>query len=109
MPIIELWHWRVTDPASGRRYVTRYPMTEASALHFDPSAERVPSSWELRPLWHVTQGGAFGRHVAPAGRRVHPPHGAAAATIHIGYGEQRPDSKPALPNQAPVSVSSPST
>jgi hypothetical protein len=41
MPILELWHWRVTDPASGCRYVTRHPMTEASALSFDQEATRA--------------------------------------------------------------------
>jgi len=46
--VIELWHWRVTDPVSRRRYVTRYRMTEASALDFDPTAERVEGSLERR-------------------------------------------------------------
>jgi hypothetical protein len=47
---IELWLWRVTDPASGRSYVTRYRMSEASALDFDPAAERVPDSLEVCEL-----------------------------------------------------------
>jgi hypothetical protein len=45
---IELWHWRVTDPVSRCRYVTRYRMTQANALHFDPAAERVEGSLERR-------------------------------------------------------------
>jgi len=64
MPILELWHWRVTDPASGCRYVTRHPMTEASALSFDPEATRAPESWELRPLWHWTPGSPSPRKAA---------------------------------------------
>jgi hypothetical protein len=46
--IIELWHWRVTDGVSGRRYVTRYKMTEVNALDFDPAAERIEGSLERR-------------------------------------------------------------
>jgi hypothetical protein len=42
----ELHHWRVTDRVSGRRYVTRYPMSEASARDFDPMAERVSAACE---------------------------------------------------------------
>lgn len=58
MPTLELWHWRVTDPASGCRYVTRHLMTEAGALSFDPAASRVPGTWELRPLWRWAGGQA---------------------------------------------------
>ena len=50
MNTIELWLWRVTDPVSHRRYVTRYRMTEADALDLDPAAERVPGSQELRQV-----------------------------------------------------------
>jgi hypothetical protein len=48
--IIELWFWRVTDPVSRRRYVTRYRLNEADALDLDPNAERVPGSRELRSV-----------------------------------------------------------
>jgi len=48
MNTIELWHWRVTDPVSRRRYVTRHRMTEANALDFDPAAQRVEGSLERR-------------------------------------------------------------
>jgi len=48
MNTIELWLWRVTDPVSHRRYVTRYRMTETDALDLDPAAERVPESLEVR-------------------------------------------------------------
>jgi hypothetical protein len=34
---IELWRWRLTDPESGRRSVTRYRMTEAEARQVDPA------------------------------------------------------------------------
>ena len=47
---IELWLWRVTDPVSQRRYVTRYRMIEADALDIDPAAERLPGSQELRQV-----------------------------------------------------------
>jgi hypothetical protein len=46
--VVELWYWRVTDPVSRRRYVTRYRMTEANALDFDPAAERIEGSLERR-------------------------------------------------------------
>lgn len=45
---IELWLWRVTDPVSRRRYVTRHRLNETDALDLDPNAERVPGSQELR-------------------------------------------------------------
>ena len=52
--IIEVWHWRVTDPVSRCRYVTRYRMTELNALDFDPAAERIEGSLE-RLVVHVDQ------------------------------------------------------
>lgn len=72
MPTIELWHWRVQDRVSGRRYVTRYPMSEADALDFDPSAERLPGSWELRLLWQAPHRGVDHRHAAAARPRHDP-------------------------------------
>lgn len=50
MNTIELWHWRVTDPVSRCRYVTRYRMTQANALDFDPGAQRVEGSLERRAV-----------------------------------------------------------
>jgi hypothetical protein len=47
---IELWFWRVTDPVSQRRYVTRHRLNETDAIDLDPNAERVPGSMELRPV-----------------------------------------------------------
>ncbi len=47
---IKLWRWRVTDPDSGRRTVTRHRMTEANALLQDPTAERIESSLEERQV-----------------------------------------------------------
>ena len=47
---IELWLWRVTDPVSHRRYITRYRMPEADALDLDPAAERVQGSLESRQV-----------------------------------------------------------
>ena len=46
MPTIDLHRWQVTDPVSGRRYITRYPMSEANAKDLDPKAERVEGSHE---------------------------------------------------------------
>ena len=46
MQFIDLYRWRVVDKVSGRRYVTRYPMSEASAQDLDPQAERVEGSHE---------------------------------------------------------------
>ena len=70
MPVIELWHWIVTDRVSGRRYVTKYLMTEASALNFDPCAERLPESQELRPLHQATRTSHIGRQSEPVAARV---------------------------------------
>lgn len=40
-----LWTWIVSDPVRpGRRYRTRYEMSEADALELDPTAEKVPGS-----------------------------------------------------------------
>jgi hypothetical protein len=50
MNTIELWPWRVTDPVSHRRYVTRYRMAESDAFDLDPAAERVPGSREVRQV-----------------------------------------------------------
>ncbi|WP_088287454.1 hypothetical protein [Ideonella sp. A 288] len=72
MPTIELWHWRVRDRVSGRRYVTRYPMSEANALDFDPCAERLPGSWELRPLWQAAHRRADHQRPMAAGGGVGP-------------------------------------
>ncbi|CAD5374727.1 hypothetical protein RA210_U70043 [Rubrivivax sp. A210] len=44
MQIVDLYRWRVTDPVSQRRYVTRYPLSEANARDLDPAAERVEGS-----------------------------------------------------------------
>lgn len=46
MHTIDLYRWRVTDPVSGRRYVTRYPMSEFNARDLDPQAERVEGTHE---------------------------------------------------------------
>jgi len=46
--IIKLWHWRVTDKVSRRHFITRYRMTQADALDFDPAAERIEGSLERR-------------------------------------------------------------
>jgi hypothetical protein len=46
MQVIDLYRWRVTDLVSGRRYITRYPMSEANAKDLDPKAERIAGSHE---------------------------------------------------------------
>ena len=46
MQIIDLYRWRVTDGVSGRRYITRYPMSQANAKDLDPKAERIEGSHE---------------------------------------------------------------
>lgn len=48
MKTIDLWRWRITDPASGHRYTTRHRMTDADALALDPAAQRVEGSLEQR-------------------------------------------------------------
>lgn len=48
MRTIELHRWRITDPATGRRYTTRHAMTEADAKATDPAAEPVPGTREVR-------------------------------------------------------------
>lgn len=73
MPTTELWLWRVTDPVSGRRYVTRYPMTESNARDFDSHAERVPGTWELRPLWQYAHRSDLAQRPKAAGHLVTQP------------------------------------
>ena len=46
MQIIDLYRWRVTDRVSGRRYITRYPMSQPNAVDLDPQAERVEGTHE---------------------------------------------------------------
>jgi hypothetical protein len=53
MQIIDLYRWRVTDRVSGRRYVTRYPMSEANALDLDPRSERIVGSHERMEVRRV--------------------------------------------------------
>lgn len=50
MQTIDLWRWRITDPATGRTYTTRHRMTEAYALSTDPQAQRVAGSLEQRQV-----------------------------------------------------------
>jgi hypothetical protein len=62
MATLQRWRWRVTDPASGRRYVTRHHMTEADALATDPAAERVEGTLQVLevadgPNLHSTSSG----------------------------------------------------
>ena len=47
---IELWRWRLMSPETGKRYQTRYRMTEADARLVDPTAERIPGSREVRSV-----------------------------------------------------------
>lgn len=42
MPTLIRYRWHVTDPASGRTYLTRCHMTEADAKATDPNAEPAP-------------------------------------------------------------------
>jgi len=41
MTTLHRWRWRITDPQTGRRSVTRWLMTEADARATDPLAEPV--------------------------------------------------------------------
>lgn len=54
MPTIHLWRWRLTSEITGRRYSSRWVMSEADALALDPTAERLPHSLEVR---EVPEGG----------------------------------------------------
>jgi hypothetical protein len=65
MEVLELYRWRVTDPVSGRRYITRYPMSEVNAKHLDPQAERIDDSLQRMAVRKpVPQPRPHGRHVA---------------------------------------------
>jgi hypothetical protein len=50
MKTLELYRWRITDPASGRKHVTRHRMTREHALQVDPHAQPVEGSLELRAV-----------------------------------------------------------
>lgn len=43
-----LWRWMVTDEITGKRYMTRYAMTEEDALRRYPDAEKVEHTREVR-------------------------------------------------------------
>ena len=60
MQELDLYLWRVTDRVSGRRYITRHPMSEVSAKDLDPAAERIDSSHQRM---------AVARFVAPPSAR----------------------------------------
>jgi hypothetical protein len=53
MHMIDLHRWLVTDRVSGRRYVTRFPMSAANARDLDPMAEMVPGTQERIPVQQV--------------------------------------------------------
>jgi hypothetical protein len=61
---VDLCHWLVTDRVSGRRYVTRYAMCEASAKDLDPQAKRVDAT-------HVGPT-VLSRAPKPVGRELRP-------------------------------------
>jgi hypothetical protein len=44
------WRWVVTEEWSGRRIKTRHVMTEADALERDPTAEKIPGTYECREV-----------------------------------------------------------
>lgn len=69
MKTVELWRWRITDPANGRRYTTRHRMSAADALATDPKAERVEGSMELR---RVPEGAHEHETTAPGRREPGP-------------------------------------
>ena len=48
MHTVDLYRWHLTDPESGRRYITRHRMTEADARAVDPAAVSLPGSLERR-------------------------------------------------------------
>ena len=50
MHTVELWRWRLTDPATGRAYRTRYVMTQEDAFALDPGAQRVEGTLERRQV-----------------------------------------------------------
>jgi hypothetical protein len=60
MATITLYRWRVRDPITGRRYVTRYLATAESILLEHPDAELVPGSEEVRD---VPDGGLSAEYV----------------------------------------------
>lgn len=49
MKTIDLWQWMLSDPIRpGRRFRSRWHMTEADAMREDPTATRVECSHEAR-------------------------------------------------------------
>ncbi len=44
------WRWVVTEEWSSRRIKTRHHMTEADALERDPTAEKIPGTYECREI-----------------------------------------------------------
>ena len=59
---LELWFWRVTDPATGRWFLTDMRMTARQALSRYSDAHPVPSSREVR--W-IESGRGHGAYPLP--------------------------------------------
>ena len=59
---LELWRFRVRDPITGKRYVTRYVTTEQDAKERYPDAERVEGTLEVREVIEGQSTGTFLRN-----------------------------------------------
>ena len=50
MKTVKVYQYRVRDPITGRRYLTRYKLTEEEAAERYPERERLETSEETRTI-----------------------------------------------------------
>jgi len=64
MKTVKVFQYRVQDPITGRRYLTRYKLTEEEAAKRYPERERLKTTEETRTIYenaHSSHQLVFGR------------------------------------------------
>ena len=51
MKTVKVYQYRVKDPITGRRYLTRYKLTEEEAAERYPGGERLNATGETRTIY----------------------------------------------------------
>jgi hypothetical protein len=71
MKTVKVHQYRVKDPTTGKRYLTRYKLTEEDAAERYPERERLDTTEETRTIYddvHSSQQLVVRRSIRPEGR-----------------------------------------
>jgi hypothetical protein len=52
---VKVYQYRVKDPVTGRRYLTRYKLTEEEAVERYPGGERLVTTEETRTIYDESE------------------------------------------------------